>query len=207
MDKIQLTDEAAATIVEAHFKPTEASINLLRNEFVATVGEGVWHFPEPTVRVNEVLKVSPIDWENDELAIARLFYLLNNRTDKEKLGAFTNGEDVMQFVWPSDEELLEVKIDKKLFADLTSTELHEIYCGWKLALDAQAKAQVADMIEQKFNLNAPDIAETVWAFADALGKTVDEILNMTYAQLLTLISGSESAVKRFKKKMKKRGRT
>lgn len=208
----ELPEGGAAEVASVHAEELDVTIKLLKRSYVATVDGETWVFPEPTLRVNEIFRLEPLDWVKDELAVAKLFYLLENRTDPDKLGRFTadpEGNEV--FAWPPEKELKEQKVfrgagenDFVPFLDLTSTELTEIYVAWQLSLNAQSRTQRTKLLKQALGTSSPDVVEIVWRLAETAGLKPDEALNLTLGEVIALAEGSEKAYKRAKKQAKER---
>jgi len=204
--------DAMAEVVAFHSEQLTVSVKLLKRAYIATVDGNIWLFPEPTLRVNEIFKLSPIDFAGDDYAVAKLFYLLENRKNGDVLGQFTTGDDGSDvFVWPTEQHLQSQRIltgfgkdDYIKFIDLTCSDLVEIYVGWVQSLDAQAKVQPTKILKHKLGLKSPDINEIAWSLIEATGLSVDAALDLTAGELIALADGSESALKRSEERRKRK---
>jgi len=182
--------KGAERIIKARETQRGFTAQILAQSIRFETGGEVVELPLPTIRVGVLFEAKPelLDFDNDDLAVAKLVHILTSGEDKEEISLIAQG------YWPEDlesylaEKPMSYKILVPLIIEREKRILNSLYPESKdksmFDLPVSRQAIIASLIE--------------------LGVEYNTIMNMRIGEAAGIIAGNNENIERMKKDMDKK---
>lgn len=179
----------AENIVKARKAQRGFTAQILAQSIRFETGGEVVELPLPTIRVGVLFEAKPelLDFDNDDLAVAKLVHILKSGEDKDEISLIAQG------YWPDDlenyiaEKPLSYSILVPLILEREKGILNSLYPDSKnksmFDLPVSRQAIIASLIELGINYN--------------------EVMDLRLGEAAGIVAGNNENIERMKKEMKK----